>query len=164
MKPETQCETCRTTRWPRWAAVVLVILAFSLPSFAGLGGYADSVEADRAKMKASLKVTQAQAYAVHEIKAPTGTVVREYVSADGRVFGVAWQGPFLPDLSQIFGSFYGQYADAIRTEKRTYAGRRPVAIQQPRLVVQGGGHMLGHFGRAYLPDMLPEGVSSDAIR
>jgi len=90
MKPETQCETCRTTRWPRWAAVVLVILAFSLPSFAGLGGYADSVEADRVKMKATLKVTQAKAYAVHEIKAPTGTVVREYVSADGRV--LAWHG------------------------------------------------------------------------
>jgi hypothetical protein len=164
MKPETQRETCRTKRWLQRAAVVLVILAFSLPSFAELGGYADSVEVDRAKMKATLKVTQAKAYAVHEITTPTKTVVREYVAADGRVFGVAWQGPFLPNLAQILGSFYGQYSDAIKTEKRTYAGHRPVDIRQPRLVVQGGGHMLGHLGRAYVPDMLPEGVSADAIR
>jgi hypothetical protein len=164
MKPETQRETCRTTRWPKWPAVVLVILAFCLPSLAELGGYADSVEADRAKMKASTKVTQNRAYAIHEITTPTKIVVREFVSADGRVFGVAWRGPFLPDLSQLLGSFFGQYSDAIKSEKRTYAGHRPVDIRQPRLVVQGGGHMLGHFGRAYIPDMVPEGVSSDAIQ
>jgi|SRR5450432_740187 len=164
MKLETPRETCRTTGWPLKATVVLVILAFSLPSFAELGGYADSVEVDRAKMKASIKVTQSKAYAVHEITTANKILVREYVAADGRVFGVAWQGPFLPDLSQIFGSFYNQYSDAVKAEKRTYAGHRPVDIRQPRLVVQGGGHMLGHFGRAYVPDMLPEGVSTDAIR
>jgi len=164
MKTETPRETCRTTRWPRWANVVLVTFALTLPAFAELGGYADSVETDRARMKATLKVTQTQAYAVHEIKAPTGTIVREYVSPDGRVFGVAWQGPFLPDLSQLLGSFHAQYSDAVRAEKRTYVGHRPVDIRQSRLVVQGGGHMLGHFGRAFVPDMLPEGVSTDAIR
>jgi hypothetical protein len=164
MKIETPRETCRTAT-PLWlASVVLVILAFCLPASAELGGYADSVQVDQATMKATLRVTQAKAYTIHEIKAPTGTVVREYVGHDGRVFGVAWQGPFLPDLSQILGSFYGQYSDAIKTEKRTYAGHRPVDIRQPRLVVQGGGHMLGHFGRAFVPDMLPEGVSTDAIR
>lgn len=164
MKMEAQRETCRTTGWPRLASFVLMTLAFSLPAFAELGGYADSVETDRASMKAALKVTQVKTYAVHEIRTPTRTVVREYVGPDGRVFGVAWQGPFLPDLSRILGSFHAQYADAIKAEKRTYVGHRPVDIRQPRLVVQGSGHMLGHFGRAYVPDMVPEGVSSDAIR
>ena len=115
-------------------------------------------------MKATLKVTKASAYSIHEMKTPTGTLVREYVSADGRVFGVAWRGPGLPDLSQLLGSSYGDYASAIQAEKRTYAGHRPVDIRQPRLVVQGGGHMLAHFGRAYIPGMLPEGVSTDAIQ
>ncbi len=164
MKLETPRETCRTTRWPQGAAAVLVILAFSLPSFAELGGYADSVEADRAKMKASTKVTENKSYAVHEITTPAKIVVREYVGPDGRVFGVAWRGPFLPDLSQIFGSYFQQYANAVRAEHRSYGGRRPVDIQQPGLVVQGGGHMLGHFGRAYVPAMLPEGVTSNEIR
>ena len=164
MKLQIPQETSRTARGLRLASVVLVTLAFSLPAFAELGGYADSVQVDQAKMKATLKVTQGKAFAVHEITTPTKIVVREFVGADGRVFGVAWRGPFLPDLSQLLGSFYGQYSDAIKTEKRTYAGKRPVDIRQPRLVVQGGGHMLGHFGRAYVPDMLPEGVSTDAIR
>jgi hypothetical protein len=149
---------------PQYIAVVLVILAFSLPSFAELGGYADSVEVDRARMKASTKITQSRTYSIHEITTPTKIVVREYVGPDGRVFGVAWKGPFLPDLSQIFGSYFQQYADAVKTEHRSYGGRRPVDIRQPGLVVQGGGHMLGHFGRAYVPTMLPEGVTSDAIR
>ena len=164
MKLQIPHETSRTARGLRMASVVLVTLAFTLPAFAELGGYADSVQVDQAKMKATLKVTQNKAFAVHEITTPTKIVVREFVGADGRVFGVAWRGPFLPDLSQLLGSFYGQYSDAIKTEKRTYAGKRPVDIRQPRLVVQGGGHMLGHFGRAYVPDMLPEGVSTDAIR
>ncbi len=164
MKPETPRQTCRITKWPERSAVVLVILALCLPSFAELGGYADSVEVDRARMKASTKVTQNKVYAVHEITTPTKTVVREYVGPDGRVFGVAWQGPFLPDLSQIFGSYFQQYADSVKAEHRGYSGRRPVDIRHPGLVVQGGGHMLGHFGRAYVPTMLPEGVSSDAIR
>ena len=164
MNSETPRETCRTTSWLRLASVALVTLAFTLPAFAELGGYADSVEADRASMKAALKVTQASAYTVHEMKSPTGTVVREFVSADGRVFGVAWQGPFLPDLSKILGSFHGQYADAVRAEKRTYVGKRPVDVRQPRLVVQGGGRMLGHFGRAFVLDMVPEGVDTNAIR
>lgn len=146
------------------ATVALATLALSLPAFAELGGYADSVEVDRAKMKATVKITQAKTYAMHEMKTPNGILVREYVSADGRVFGVAWRGPGLPDLSQLFGSFYGDYTSAIQAEKRTYAGHRPVDIRQPRLVVQGGGHMLAHFGRAYVPDMLPEGVTADAIQ
>src|SRR5258708_39273899 len=163
MKQGTPRETCRTARWPQRAAVVLVILAFCLPSFAELGGYADSVAADRARMKASLKVTQNKAFAVHEITTPTKIVVREYVGSDGRVFGVAWQGPFLPDLSQLLGSFFGQYSDAIKAQKRTYVRHRPAKIQQPTLVLQGGGGMLGPLGRAHGADMCPAGVSRPPI-
>ncbi len=164
MKLQTQHRTFRTATRPWVGGAILVTLAFCLPASAELGGYADSVQVDQAKMKASRKVTQNKGYTVHEIQTPTKIVVREFVGPDGHVFGVAWQGPALPDLAQLFGSYYGQYSDAIKTETRTYAGHRPVNIQQPRLVVQGGGHMLGHFGRAYVPDMLPEGVSTDAIR
>jgi hypothetical protein len=163
MKLEIARAVCPTAR-PQWAAVVLVILAFSLPSFGELGGFADSVEVDRARMKASIKVTQATRYTVHEITTSNKLVVREFVGPDGHVFGVAWRGPVVPDLSQLLGAFYGQYSDVMKTEKRTYAGHRPVDVRQPRLVVQGGGHMLAHFGRAYVPDMLPEGVSTDAIQ
>ena len=163
MKALPPRETCRASAMP-WAGVVLVTLAFCLPASAELGGYADSVQVDQARMKASLKVKQATGYTVHEITTPTKLVVREFVGPDGHVFGVAWRGPVVPDLSQLLGSFYGQYSDQMKTEKHVYAGRRPVDMRQPRLVVQGGGHMLAHFGRAYVPDLLPEGVKTDAIQ
>lgn len=67
-----QRETCRTmttmammwptTMRPWFASVVLVILTFSLPASAELGGYVDSVQVDRAKMKATIKITQTKAY------------------------------------------------------------------------------------------------------
>jgi len=169
MKTHTPRETCGTASLPSvtgpWVAgVVLVTLAFCLPASAELGGYADSVQVDQARMKASLKIKQNTGYTVHEITTPTKLVVREFVGPDGHIFGVAWRGPVVPDLSQLLGAFYGQYSDALKTETRTYAGRRPVDVRLPHLVVQAGGHMLAHFGRAYVPDMLPEGVSSDAIQ
>ena len=164
MKALPPRETCRASAMPWAAGVVLVTLAFCLPASAELGGYADSVQVDQARMKASLKVKQATGYTVHEITTPNKLVVREFVGPDGHVFGVAWRGPVVPDLSQLLGSFYGQYSDQMKTEKHVYAGHRPVDMRQPRLVVQGGGHMLAHFGRAYVPDLLPEGVKTDAIQ
>jgi len=156
--------TCRTTRWPRWAAVVLVILAFSLPSFAGLGGYADSVEADRVKMKATLKVRRQRPMRCMRSKHPrepsSGST---FLPTDGFL---AWHGedPSCRFVGKSSDRSTGQYADAIRTGKANLcwtAGPWPFSSLVCR---PGCGHMLGHFGRAYLPDMLPEGVSSDAIR
>jgi hypothetical protein len=37
-------------------------------------------------------------------------------------------------------------------------------IQEPGLVVQSSGHARGFFGRAYVPGMLPPGVTPDQIR
>jgi hypothetical protein len=108
-------------------------------------------------------VTQAEAYDVHEIKAPGGTVVNEYVSPAGRVFAVAWHGPFVPDMQQILGAYFQQYSAALQSQPRHY-GHRPLNIQEPGLVVQTGGHMRAYSGRAYVPEMLPQGVKADEIK
>ena len=154
-------------RWARllpvWA-IVFFLLGVCLPALAALGGDVSSVEADRAKMKAEISVTQSDAYAVHEIKTPTRMVVREYVSSDGRVFGVAWQGPFMPDMKQILGTYFQQYSTAAREAKAGRPGRRPVEIQQPGLVVESSGHMHSYSGRAYDPGLVPSGVTANAIR
>jgi len=137
----------------------------ALPAFAELGGDVSSVQADQASMQASLRTTPAQAYTVHEIQAPTGIVVREYVSpTSGKVFGVAWQGPWPPDMRQILGNYFGRYQQAAQAQANTHAGRRPLVIKQPGLVVHAGGHMRSFAGQAYIPDMLPQGISAEAIR
>jgi hypothetical protein len=128
--------------------------------FGALGGDASSIANDQVHMKGSLRVVQAAAYTMHEIQAPTGTAVRQYVSPAGKVFGVAWQGPFKPDLQQVLGNYYQQYVAAAR-ERR---GRGPVTIQVPGLVVQSGGHQRSFVGRAYVPEMLPDGVRLEEIK
>jgi len=115
-------------------------------------------------MAGRLRTTQTQGYAVHEIQAPTGTVVREYVSPAGKVFGVAWQGPWPPDMRQILGSNFEQYQQAAQAQANQHVGRRPLMVDQPGLVVHAGGHMRSFAGHAYIPDLLPQGVSAEAIR
>ncbi len=144
-------------------ATLLVLLA-SHSAFAALGDNVSSVKADQARMKGTVRVTQAQSFEIHEITAEHGTVVREFVSPEGNVFGVAWKGQFIPDLQQLFGNYFDQYSEAAKAQKASYVGRRPLNVQLPGLVVQMSGHMRAYSGRAFLPGMLPQGVAADSIR
>ncbi len=144
--------------------VAVVTLGLAFPAFGSLGGTVDSVHADAAHMRASAQTTEASSYTVHEIKEPTGTLVREYVSPAGRVFGVAWQGPFVPDMHQLLGDYFEQYSRAAKTQRESHVGRWPLNIQEPGLVIQTAGHMRAYSGRAYDPELLPAGVSANDIR
>jgi hypothetical protein len=146
-------------------SIGVALLVFTLPAMAELGGSVSSIQADQEHMKGTRRVTTTAAYSVHEIQAATGTMVREFVSPSGMVFGVAWNGPSTPDLQQLLGTYFGQYTQAIqdkRSEQRTVRGRR--SIRQEGLVVEAGGHMRSFSGRAYLPQMMPQGLPSGAIK
>ena len=153
----------RSIPFTSWLLVGIGWLGLSCPALAALGGDPTSVDADRAHLKAtSLEVKPSEAYEVHPIQAPGGTIISEYISSTGRVFAVAWHGPFIPEMQQILGSYFQQYSAALGA-KRPY-GRRPLNIQEPGLVVQTGGHMGAYFGRAYLPEMLPASLKADEIK
>ena len=146
-------------RLPGLLAIVFSV-TFSASSFAALGGDAASIQDDQAHMKAQRQIKQATGYNVHEMQAETGTTVREFVSPEGKVFGVSWSGPTRPDLKQLLGSYYQEY-------EQNAPGRRtfhPVTIQTPNVVVQFGGHMRTLTGRAYVPGMVPQGVRIEEIR
>jgi hypothetical protein len=115
-------------------------------------------------MKASVRVKQAANYSVHELQATGGSTVREYVSPEGKVFAVAWEGPARPDLEQLLGPYYQQAVQAVQASKSQRVGRRPISIQQPNLVVQMGGHQRAFSGRAFIPDMMPSAVRNEEIR
>ena len=146
-----------------WFMVGIGWLALSCPALAALGGDVTSVETDQAHMKASLDVKQAVGYEVHALQAPGGTVVSEYVSPAGRVFAVAWHGPFYPEMQQILGTYFQQYSAALQARKKVY-GHHPLNLEQPGLVVQSGGHMRAYMGRAYIPEMLPPGLKAEEIK
>jgi hypothetical protein len=149
--------------WLGVGASALMLLGFSLPASASLGGQASSIESDRAQMNASHQVMQRDGYEVHEVQAPGGTVVDEYVSATGTVFAVAWHGQFPPPMQQILGTYFERYSAALEARPRMY-GHRPLNIEAQGLVVQTGGHMRAHFGRAYDPNLLPQGLSVNEIQ
>jgi len=144
--------------------IAVLMFLLPLPALAALGGDVTSVQEDQAQMKASLKITQAPAYTVHEIKASAGVIVKEYVSPAGKVFAITWRGQIIPNMQQLLGTYYDQFAQAAKTQRESRLGHRPVNIQQPDLVFQNGGHMRAYFGRAYAPTIVPQGVNVDALQ
>jgi Protein of unknown function (DUF2844) len=145
---------------------IALVMTLGLPflAFATLGGSLDSVQADQAHFKANIRITETGVYTIHELTTPTDIVVREYISHGGKVFGVSWRGPFIPDMQQLLGGYFPQYVLAARAERERHVGRVPLNIQLPGLVIQTGGHMRSYFGRAYDPQLLPAGASSDDVR
>lgn len=143
----------------RLTGLALCLLAVCAPAAASLGEDAATVQADQAQMQGTLQITSAGKFSVHEIQLPSTTVVKQYVSPAGMVFAVSWKGPSLPDLRQLLGRYFEQYAESARTQ-----GAGPRASLQPGLVVQSGGHMRAFFGRAYVPQMLPRGVLAEEIQ
>lgn len=146
---------------------LLVITAcaalWTVPAFAVLGEDASSVQADGVHLHASMRATPAQKYTIHELRSAAGTVVREYAAPSGKIFAVAWQGPTLPDMKQLLGSYFEEFQKAAQAQNRR-GGHDPLIIQQPGLVVELGGHMRSHVGRAYLPDEIPSGVHDQEIK
>jgi len=149
------------TIWTLFVAVCMCVPA--LPAFAVLGGDVASVQADQAHINASLRVSQSNGYTVHELRSPTGAVVREFASSSGKIFAVAWQAPTLPDLRQLLGSYFDEFQKAAAALSRR-PGHAPLLVQHSGLVVQLGGHMRSFTGRAYLPNQLPSGVCLEDIR
>lgn len=140
--------------------LALLIPLFVLPAMAALGGDFASVQKDATEFKSEIRSTQKQGYMIHEMTA-SGTTVREYVSPGGKVFGVSWQGPFVPNFQQLLGSYYQNFTNAAHNR---HGVRGPLSIKEPGLVLSSGGQMRAYRGMAYIPEMLPEGVHADAIQ
>jgi hypothetical protein len=146
----------------RLLALGLLLLA-SLPAHAALGGTAASVEADRHALRASRLATVTEAsYRVEELETAAGRV-RQYLSAAGVVFGVAWEGVAPPNLDTLLGVYAAAWREA---DDRTPVtpGRRHRTVTAPNLVVERWGHMRNLRGRAWDPALLPAGVTADEIR
>jgi len=142
-----------------------MMIALPLSASAALGGDVSSVQSDRVKMRgALLRITATGSSTVHEIQTSSGTVVREFISPAGKVFGVAWEGPWLPDLREMLGMYFEQYTTLAQAARRDRKARGPISIQEPGLVVQMSGRARAFVGRAYVPQLLPQGVGAESVR
>src|SRR5487761_567749 len=141
--------------------VLLGLLLQVTPAWAVLGQPVASVQSDRAHLHGELRSVERRGYSVQQITAADGTLVKEYVSATGMVFGVSWQGPAMPNLSQLLGTYFPEFKKAAPAASRRH---RAVSVATNQLVVESGGHLRAFRGRAYAPGLLPSNLSPAVVR
>jgi hypothetical protein len=142
------------------AAILLLTMPFLAQ--AGLGDVEASVHADQLRMRGVLHSRASNGYMLYEITSTSGISVREFVSSAGKVFGVTWDGEIRPDLHQLLGPYYQQALMAQAQQPRPRGA--PVVIESPGLVIYEAGHMRSFHGRAYLPELMPQGIQASDIR
>lgn len=143
------------------ASAVLAALLSPCMAGAALGENEASVRADTAQLRGSVQVTAHANYRVHEVRLPSGTMLREFVGPNGKVFAVAWNGPTVPNLRQTLGGYFEPFVAAARTK---HSGHSHLRVRAGDLVVESSGHMRAFTGRAYLADAVPSGVDLGDLR
>jgi hypothetical protein len=133
------------------------------PARAALGSDAASVATDAAELHGIARATLQQQYDIEEITNANGMRVREFLNRNGSVFAVTWSGPVVPNLRTLLGASFEGYIKSVAA--LTQPGlHRSLRIATSELVVESGGHMRAYSGRAYLPLLIPTGVSTADLR
>jgi hypothetical protein len=143
------------------ALIGLLFLTAPDGALAELGGTMDGVNQD-AMREGGVAVSRERDQFTLITIATRDVTIREYLSESGRVFGVTWQGTRHPNTLLLLGTY------VITPETPLLPG----SIQQPRfsrritshVVVEAGGTVGEIWGRAYVPVMVPSGVSLEQIK
>ena len=150
-----------------WAAAVLLAGGLAtVPAHAVLGSNVSTIADDHARLKATRlqAVPMSAQVGSHVITLADGSSIREYTTAGGIVFAVAWSTRFKPDLAALLGQHAVTYAAAASEAMKAPGIRRQVDLRQGDLVVQSAGRMNAFVGKAWLRSLVPAGVDVDALR
>lgn len=147
---------------------VAALLA-TAPAWAALGG-APSFHGVRSTPSSAARVMAASggaaaSWTVNTTTQDSGTVIREYLDSSGTVFAVSWSGPRVASLDTLLGSYFPAWQKGLAAAHAARGGGYgPVALRESGLVVESGGHMGALTGRAWLPQALPQGFTTDQIQ
>jgi len=141
--------------------ILLALIVGALPAWAALGEYEGSVDLDQRILRGGVSAQTRAGYRFHEITTPEGAVIREYVSPEGRVFGVSWHAHFIPNLQQLLGSYFPRVEEA--GGAKTQRGG-PLVIRSEDFVYFSAGRMMDFRGVAYVPALLPQNVRAEVVR
>jgi len=144
------------------SGVLLILLLGASPGWAALGEQESSVSADGQFLRGQIRREVREGYRLHQITDANGAVIREYVSPAGKVFGVSWQGPFVPNMQQLLGSYFTYLQQYAQAQTGRHGG--PLIIQNDKFVFISGGHMRWHQGHAYAPGLLPANLSPEVVQ
>jgi len=149
----------------RQGAVAALLVALALApvlALGALGRQAESTDVDQKMLHARKSIRPGTEFTVHELTLPSGTVVREFVGPAGRVFAVAWRGPTLPDLQQIFGD--DNLKMFLSAPPEQHSRRKSRTVRSQDLVVHSTGTARFFTGFAYIPSLMPRAVHEEDIQ
>ena len=144
-----------------WGVLLTLILG-AAPAWAVLGEPETTVNADGQFLRGVIRDEVHQGYRLHQITDSNGDVVREYVSPAGEVFGISWQGPYVPSMQQLLGSYFTYLQQHAQSQTTRHGGL--LNIQNSDFVFTNGGHMRWYHGRAYVPSLLPTNLSPEVVQ
>jgi hypothetical protein len=140
----------------------LLLMMGTVPAWAVLGEYESSVSVDQQVLRGQRREVAQTGYKMHQITGADGTVVKEFVSPEGKVFGISWQAPTMPNMDQLLGANMAELSQALQGRTRRHGG--PLVVQTPKLVFVSGGHMRFFMGHAFVPSLVPSNVSVEVVR
>ncbi len=147
------------------AAVCTGLFVSLLPGFcpATLGEQVSSSAKNLSSLKVAVSAKlSTEKYSVREYE-ENGNTVREYADTSGVVFAVGWNGISKPDLQTLFGSYYNEYLDSLKTIPKQY-GAKNLSMKTAKMVIRRGGRMRDQRGFACVPSLIPAGVSAEDLQ
>jgi len=142
-------------------AVLLMLMMGSVPAWAALGDNVASVDSDAQALRGEHVMVAKTGYDLHQITMQDGSVVKEFVSPGGTVFAVAWHGHFIPNLSQLLGSYVTNLQQGQRTR---VIPRRGITIQGNDFMFTSFGVNRSFRGRAYVPSLVPADLKMEVVQ
>jgi len=139
-----------------WGFLFSLIL-WAMPGWAALGEPEVSVNTDQRYTRSQHLLQTFETYRVHQLTTANGSTIREHVSPQGLVFGVSWEGPFMPDMRLLLGTYAGDLSSApqAQTQIRYLRG---LIVNTGNFVFVNSGHLRFSKGRAYVPSLIPGNV------
>jgi hypothetical protein len=152
------------TGWYRCLAVGATVVTLSLSAMAELGGMKATVETDRLRVSGTRRVLQTPAYEMHEIRTANKGTIHEYVSSDGKVFAVTYEGQFPGESNGLLGKYSAQVTQALAASRGTRPAGHNVRVDLPGLRYHALGHLRYFSMRAIVPENVPAGVNVEELQ
>jgi len=89
--------------------------------------------------------------------------VRQYVSSSGQVYAVSWDGPAMPDVAVLLGTWFDRYRQEASAALPNATGLHSSRVSGSDLMVETAVRLRNFNGRAWLPNALPAGVTAADI-
>ena len=89
--------------------------------------------------------------------------VRQYVSSSGQVYAVSWDGPAMPDIAVLLGTWFDRYRQEASAALPNASGLHSSRVSSSDLMVETAVRLRDFSGRAWLPSALPAGVAAADI-